>query len=335
MSSKRHHFVPQFYLRRFADGEGKLRIYRSGTALEPIRSSVKDAAVRTGFYKIDMDGPGDPMQLEAELSRIEGDAAGAIARICAGGFPPTDFDRGVLSVFMALQLTRTPEHRLVMEKQVDTLEKVFYENMTPEWARQRLTEIGLDPTEESVAAIMDIAENPDQYVFSPDRNEFLQMMMGVALQIAPILEARAWRLGISPGPGIVAGDHAPVRFTLPEARRPFLGIGLRDAQEVDFPLDRYHALVTFKAGPEETFVLTRENVIFINSLVAETSHDFVFQHPDDPRIDYMVPKSRRPLMLVNQQPVYAADKKIRRLAPIFAPHSVRSGSPFDDEPPKT
>jgi hypothetical protein len=111
-----------------------------------------------------------------------------------------------------------------------------------------------------------------------------------------------------------------------------MGVGLRDAEEIDFPLDRHHVLMMFPEGwPEKSFVLERENVLFVNSLVASASYEFVFQHPDDPLIHNLIPKEPRPLMVVNQEPVFEQKDVLRkRLAPIFSPHLVKSAPDFLD-----
>jgi hypothetical protein len=206
---KRHHYVPQFYLRRFANARGQLRVYRTHSHSEPLMTTVKNAAVKTGFYKIDLSGPGDPMSLEKLLSGIEGKAAAAIARLAGGAIPPSRIDRDVLSMYIALQLVRTPEQRRSIEETTDIMEKVFYENMTEGRARQRLGEIGAPTTQERVAEIVDIAQHPERYFFVPHRNELLRLMLDTARGIAPTIHNRSWWLGTSPGPAFVAGDHSP------------------------------------------------------------------------------------------------------------------------------
>lgn len=333
-NAKRHHYVPQFYLRRFADESGRLRVYRTHSQLPPIMTTVKDAAVRTGFYKLDLTGPGDPMQLESELAKIEDESARVIQRVSsARSWPPSQSDRDVLATYLGLQLMRTPEKRREHEEMTDTIEKVFYENMTVEHARAQLIKTGEDPTEEKVALIMNVSQHPDQYRFVLHPNEFLRSMVTVGLEAARVLAGRSWWLGTSPGPAFATGDHVPVLFTRPEMREPFKGIGLQGAEEIHFPLDRHHILLMFPTGmPEKAFVLDRENVTFTNSLMASSSHRFVFRHPDDPPIDYMIPKEPKPLMEINQKPVYEVDARTKiQLAPIFSPFFVKSGPPEADE----
>jgi len=332
--TKRHHYVPRFYLRRFADEQQRLRVYRAHSQLPPIITAVKDAAVRTGFYKLDLTGPGDPTILENELAKIEAASAKVIQRVCsARSWPPTQPDRGVLATHMGLQYMRTPEKRRSHEEMADTIEKVFYENMTADWARERLMEIGESPTEDRIALIMDISEHPDRYRFVLHPNEFLRSMVTVGLEVARLLGERSWWLGTSPGPAFATGDHLPVLFTRPEMRQPFKGVGLQGAEEIHFPLDRHHVLLMFPPGmPEKAFVLERDNVTFTNSLIASSSHRFVFRHPDDPPIDFMIPKDPRSLMEVNQKPVYEVDARTRtQLAPIFSPFFAKLGPPQVDE----
>ncbi len=326
--------MPQFYLRRFSNDEGRLRVHRTHSKLPSIMTTVKDAAVRTGFYKLDLDGPGDPASLEKELAKIEGASASVIRRISsAASWPPNQSDRGVLATYMGLQYMRTPEKRRNHEQITDTVEKVFYENMTAEYARERLIEIGEEPIEDRIALILDVSRHPDRYRFVLHPNEYLRSMVTVGLEVARLLEERSWWLGKSPGPAFATGDHLPALFTRPEARDPFKGVGPQGAEEIHFPLDRHHVLLMFPTDmPEKSFILERENVTFTNSLIASSSHRFVFRHPDDSSIDYMIPQEPRPLMEINQEPVYEVDARTKtQLAPIFSPFFVRSGPSSMDE----
>lgn len=205
--------------------------------------------------------------------------------------------------------------------------------MTAEYARERLIKIGEDPVESRIALIMDVSEHPDRYRFVPNPNEFLRSVVTVGLEAARLLEERSWWLGRSPGPSFATGDHLPAPFTSPESREPFKGVGLQGADQIHFPLDRHHVLLMFPADmPEKSYIIGRENVTFTNSLIASSSHRFVFRHPDDPSIDYMIPQEPRPLMEINQQPVYEVDVRTKiQLAPIFTPFFVKSGAPGVDE----
>lgn len=110
--AKRHHTVPQFYLRRFANGERIATVRLPGD--QRFVQSVRKAASETNFYAVvgHEDGPD---VFEKLLSSIEGDASRAFGRIASGTWPLEQADRWTLANFVALQAVRGPEQRRNME----------------------------------------------------------------------------------------------------------------------------------------------------------------------------------------------------------------------------
>ncbi|HEY5181304.1 MAG TPA: DUF4238 domain-containing protein, partial [Dermatophilaceae bacterium] len=70
--AKRHHTVPQFYLRGFADGERIATVRLPGD--QPFVQSVRKAASEMNFYSIAGHEDG-PDVFEKLLSSIEGEAS--------------------------------------------------------------------------------------------------------------------------------------------------------------------------------------------------------------------------------------------------------------------
>lgn len=83
--AKRHHTVPKFYLRRFADEGGTIeRIGKTTSDRQLI--PVKRATVEVDFYTVETDdGPSDI--IEQHLSKIESLAASALRRLDRGDEP--------------------------------------------------------------------------------------------------------------------------------------------------------------------------------------------------------------------------------------------------------
>jgi len=109
---KRHHVVPQFYLREFAMSEQLTAIQ----VLDGRRFStaVRKAASETHFYRLAPDHDLGPLALENAFSPVEGDAAALFKRIIAGEWPLPYDDRRQLSFFIALQLLRGPRFRIAL-----------------------------------------------------------------------------------------------------------------------------------------------------------------------------------------------------------------------------
>lgn len=121
--SKKQHFVPQNYLRRFADDKGKLFVFdkTNGTVT---RSTVQNVAHQRAFYDVDMgkDGPQiDPQVVEYFLA--EDDAKykrvvdALIERAPHFGIEP-DL-KSQMSYHIALQSHRTPAFRHLLSSIFD------------------------------------------------------------------------------------------------------------------------------------------------------------------------------------------------------------------------
>lgn len=132
--AKRHHTVPQFYLRGFAVDE------RIATARLPgdqrFVQSVRKAASETNFYAVAGHENG-PDVVEKPLFSIEGEASRVFSLIANGTWPLDQGDRWTLALFIALQAVRGPEQRRNMEHlaaQVARLEIGFVTGPSVAWA---------------------------------------------------------------------------------------------------------------------------------------------------------------------------------------------------------
>lgn len=109
-----HHTVPRFYLNGFASEVHQLGAARLSSK-KRFRLSTSDASVMRDFYNIASHAA--PNAVEDLLSDIEGYAA-AVFRIVLDDrlWPLRADERAILSTFLALQRTRTPSHRRMVEE---------------------------------------------------------------------------------------------------------------------------------------------------------------------------------------------------------------------------
>jgi hypothetical protein len=116
-----------------------------------------------------------------------------------------------------------------------------------------------------------------------------------------------------------------ISFSKPTRPPRLEGVGIENAEQVLFPLDRYHGLLMLRPGMvENTQVLRRENVEFLNALVAEHSCKFVFQHPGDAVDERLILRTPRPLYIENDVEVFdGTGQTAERLPTIFSQHSLR------------
>jgi Protein of unknown function (DUF4238) len=100
--NKKHHFVPQFYLRNFSEDEKSIGIYNIASQRTITRANLGNQCYRDYFY-------GKTPEIEHALGDMEGSAAQVI-KICleAEAVPrPLSAEHIILSHFIVLQDART------------------------------------------------------------------------------------------------------------------------------------------------------------------------------------------------------------------------------------
>ena len=111
MPAKRHHYVPQFYLRYFLpDGEKTLWVYDKEGG-PPRRQQPKDTAVIGGFYSVKGEFH-EPDEIERELSRLEAVAKVILDRWQQAKAIPLPDEILAMAYFLALLHTRVPRAQL-------------------------------------------------------------------------------------------------------------------------------------------------------------------------------------------------------------------------------
>ncbi|MDD9934127.1 MAG: DUF4238 domain-containing protein [Myxococcales bacterium] len=116
-TARRHHLVPRFYLRRFANADGRLWVFDKARQ-RAFRSSAQSIAVESGFYaSASLQGtPEGPLFLEAQFAALESEAAQVLE--CwtdqATGSDRVEIptvNREVMSLYLVTQLLRTAAQR--------------------------------------------------------------------------------------------------------------------------------------------------------------------------------------------------------------------------------
>ncbi|HEX8436072.1 DUF4238 domain-containing protein [Archangium sp.] len=120
---KLHHYVPQFYLRRFANATGQLFVWDK-TRDRSFATSPRHLAAEHDFYWHDeLAAHGhDPLTLEKQLSNIEGETSRITSQWLewlpaaepGERIPIPDINRKIVSQFMAIQVLRTLESRTIL-----------------------------------------------------------------------------------------------------------------------------------------------------------------------------------------------------------------------------
>ncbi|WP_166664337.1 DUF4238 domain-containing protein [Actinophytocola oryzae] len=292
----RHHLVPRFYLRRFADDRQNLVVVDRDPPHRSRMRPVKRVCAQEGYYAMPTETIAeshrvghDPEMVERVLSQIEHKAAQALTHLLDGQFPPTVEDRYRLTQFIALQKTRTRRFREDAEA-VGTLAAQQYIEMEltnnperiPQWLKSR-------GEAHDVAAVQAVRDNLSE------RFPKLRMSQTFAVQQAlrmaidayhPHLVQRPWRLFRFDTDCLVTSDN-PVGTWSPRSPDEQPAVDGINATMIVMPLDRRTALALMDRGTERVVDLpaasTRARQINL-AVVSEASRS-IFHHPADRPLD--------------------------------------------------
>jgi hypothetical protein len=112
---RRHHFVPQFYLRGFTSRQapGQIFVYDKDTG-SSLATSVKNAAVKRDYYRLNgvIEGDHSPYVLEDAFSQNESKSKHILEKLISRDSLTND-ERAEWAVFMALLHLRGPAARMM------------------------------------------------------------------------------------------------------------------------------------------------------------------------------------------------------------------------------
>lgn len=235
----RHHYIPQFYLRGFADPKLPNHIWRySKDSSEPISISIKDACVQSHYYSFTMpDGDRNSEMAENIFQSIEDDAAIIIRKIESRKELSAD-ERAYFSHFIAFQLTRVPAFRnWILESKANLMKRVMQVSASYKESFEAMVKNVSDKE-----GIEIIPENfrefclDGNYDIEYPEETSLQFVFQLALDVAKIIYDMNWGFIHSPSGAYFLTSDNPVFLADPSRNSDFpFGIGLID-RNVEFTL---------------------------------------------------------------------------------------------------
>ncbi|MFJ9551968.1 DUF4238 domain-containing protein [Streptomyces erythrochromogenes] len=267
--SKKHHFVPQMYLRNFADDKDRTQVVRLATK-RSTTERINTVAATNHFHRLTV-GDEESLHLEDAATALEGRAAQPMLRLIDPSkrvWPLPREERMTLAFFIAFQYLRVPVKRDALSSLAAQLPEIFGGDL-PEELRE-----------------LDI---PIMHAMS---------MVGAALpEGAAELCNRTWwivdfkrkRLATSDVPVIPLPDENTTERS---------AAGLRSPGGVYFPLSPQTALFIGppRTAPEADQIVPGNARLarqFTTATLAWT-RDCLFHHPDDdPLRGYTLPEPRR------------------------------------------
>jgi hypothetical protein len=295
--SARHHLVPQFYLRNFADGNQQLALVERDRPDRVIRSTVRKACAEVGFYRIETEVLAreedrvnhDPEAVEHHLSQFEYAAARAVYKLLHTGL--TDFTRDDwyhLINHIALQTVRGHRWREDFNAMATQQMRAHLgENVTDDKIRSWLRANGRPSAPDEVDAFRVQMLGPaGPRLIAPDAvmvQESIKFALGaLGERLADNME---WSLLLSDTVPVLTSDE-PVCWWSP-GEGP---VGYATANIVWFPLNPQVVLQLRDRGfdyealglPSLATVAGRDEIVrVVNSHIAGQAHRWVIHHPDD------------------------------------------------------
>lgn len=263
--AKKHHFVPQFLLRRFADKNGRLVVHRVATQGQ-YDSTVRNLGHRNNGHTLyHPNYEPDPATLEAEMAQIEGDAASAVRELDGSSSRSISPEsRRALAWFLALQWQRS---RFLLHSITQEAAGVGG-NLSP----QQIQGAFLRMVQRDVIWPWQVRDDDDA---APD--ERFNYIVGVLL-------SRHWSCYRPRAGGLLVGDCTLCFSGYAGSDPPPLppgyfdhgvGCGIADFRRVTVPLGT-HLAVIISADPAEA---GRLDVAALNRFTVFNSREFVAHAP--------------------------------------------------------
>ena len=280
--SRRHHTVPRFYLRRFADDKGQLlRVALPGDHRH--RVSVNDATVENDFYIAELDDGSQTDLVEAMFSEIEGHAAHAFRAILdRGEWPPSADTRAGIAAWAALQILRSPAVRRQGEDIADVMLKLQIAAGGKPAMRENLRELhGREPTDAEVDEAWADASDFDNWRLPLHPNAHIKLIGEMLPGTVSQFFARGWTITRFERKTLLTSD-SPI-YLAPHPDQPAgMGTGLVTAGGILMTLDRRTALLMNDVGDQDLVMPPAAAYArSVNGAVAFNARRAIFHHPDD------------------------------------------------------
>ena len=283
---RRHHIIPDFYLRRFSRAGTIQVIDRENGRSFP--SSTKKVAVERDRHTRTGSGTAD-YEVEKELGRLEGIASGYLAAVDRGEFPFSDPDARLgMSLFLAFLHNRTDKTRHETRQLLASLAGPLLQMAPSAIIVQVLTKRrGRPPTDEEIAteqsrlrALGDTLTDTDIDV---DRDYHINTMIRLSLTQVELFSQRRWGI-VDLGLPVLLTSDAPVRLIRHRDLPPHYGVGVATARAIVVPLDPCKFLF-LSDQPGDEGILAAPSLEFANlsnNTIWNGARRWVFHHPDHP-----------------------------------------------------
>lgn len=298
-SSKKHHYVPKLYLRKFANGADQITTVQLPGGVR-YTSSVTDTGSENRFHTIPQN-PANPEVLEDAFGDLEDAAAPVLRNIESGAWPLSLDDRVTVGTFVTIQALRVPEQRRLMKSLQVSMVQREARYVAEHGAAQWFADHGVRVDEERAREEWQRVIDGDEPLVAIDAAYHAEQIAIHADTVLPHLLARPWTMVRFDTPSLLTSD-APVSLHDVSDGRPGRW-GLLNAPTITVPLSRTTALLLAKPVETRTRIEveavahgnfdsaaagTAKYARHLNERTAHNAARALFHHPDDGAI---VPKT--------------------------------------------
>lgn len=276
---KRHHYLPQFYLKYFSK-EDLLWIYdREQNVFR--QQTAMNTAVKKHYYAIEQEDGEKNLELEKHFSEIEGKAKLIIDKLISKQ-QISDEEKIILSVFLAYMNFRVPD----FEKSVNKLHEHILRKANAlmfaneERAQQTIDQYKADTGDDSEMNAAELVEfqKSGKYEIEIHRNASLEMMVGITGEIAKYFSLMDWGVYHAKNEtSFITTDH-PFMIAPPSDYTPnFYGYGvLTPGTKKVFSLSPQACLVLHDRGDKIVHLpMNKRDVRQINLMLTSRADRFV------------------------------------------------------------
>jgi hypothetical protein len=297
--SRRHHYLPQMYLRGFVDEAKQVWVFdRKDNKF--LHQGVVNTAVKRDFYTIiGPDGQKTDAVEQMLANIVEAPMKRIIERLDRKNLTWEGEDRAVLALFVALLRTRNPAFDRDQDEFTEQLHRWWAKathstvEETEESLRKYESKTGEDMTDVSAQEIFDMIRD-DQYDIKNPRQNNIKMMLSLALEIAQVVFQLNWEVLSAPkGMSFLTCDNPFTVVPPPFFDDSIQGYGiLTPGASTVVPLSSRTAICFYGEGDRTRGAVVYRNFLRnVNMVVAANSDRFVIAR-DEPLLRSVVRKGK-------------------------------------------
>lgn len=274
-----HHFIPQFYLRGFANGIGrKARVFTfDSESKRTFTTQVRNVGSRRHFFRVKAEGV-DPNAVEDAMSEIESEFAVHLSEvIIARAFPTSEHFNSIMNILANISV-RNPRLRGNMEGfHKDIASRLMGIALSTEeiWESQmrQMREAGYPVKDNLTYEEMKRFNNSKEYDIIIDQTHLIGMEFEMLDPVLACSVRRNWCFVSAPeGDQFISSDDPVVLSWIDGGDKGFYspGHGL-DGTMVLFPLCSDLLLVGMFEKMPDNMLYTPDQVVAANTLIARYS----------------------------------------------------------------